>query len=63
MSAEYPAVKLSVEIDREEDGRWIAEVREVPGALAYGDTREAAVQKATSIAFAVLDERPTAKSA
>jgi predicted RNase H-like HicB family nuclease len=31
-----------VEFDREEDGRFIAEVRELPGVLAYGPTREAA---------------------
>ncbi len=57
MSAEHPAVKLSVEIDREEDGRWIAEVREIPGALAYGDTREEAIRRAKAAAFSVLEDR------
>ncbi|MEO8900194.1 MAG: type II toxin-antitoxin system HicB family antitoxin [Polyangiaceae bacterium] len=51
------AVKLTVEIDREEDGRWIAEVVEIPGALAYGATQEEAVREAKAIAFAALGRR------
>lgn len=34
---------LRIEIEREEDGRWIAEVPELPGALVYGRTREDAI--------------------
>ncbi|HKO49219.1 MAG TPA: type II toxin-antitoxin system HicB family antitoxin [Polyangiaceae bacterium] len=51
------AVKLSVEIERESDGRWIAEVVEIPGALAYGKTRDEAVREVKAIAFAVLSDR------
>ena len=57
MSAQHAAMKFSVEIDREEDGRWIAEVREIPGALAYGATETEAVRGAKAVAFAVLQER------
>jgi predicted RNase H-like HicB family nuclease len=32
-------VQFNFEVDREEDGRWIAEIPEVPGALAYGTSR------------------------
>ena len=34
------AVVLSIELERETDGRWIAEVIELPGVLAYGTTRD-----------------------
>jgi predicted RNase H-like HicB family nuclease len=51
------AVKLTIETEREEDGRWIAEVLEIPGALAYGATLEEAVREAKAIAFAVLGDR------
>ena len=44
-------MKFSVEYELEEDGRWIADVREVPGALAYGATKEEA--RAAAIAVAV----------
>jgi predicted RNase H-like HicB family nuclease len=47
---------FSLEIDREEDGRWIAEIPEVPGALAYGASKEEATRKAYAIALrAVAD--------
>jgi len=37
---------MAIEIDRETDGRWIAEVAELPGVMSYGATREEAVQSA-----------------
>ena len=43
-----------VELEREEDGRWIAEVVEIPGALAYGKTRDEAVAKVEALALRVL---------
>jgi predicted RNase H-like HicB family nuclease len=50
-------VRLRVEVEREDDGRWIAEVPAVPGALAYGSTREAAITRAQALALRVLAER------
>jgi len=50
-------MKFNVEIDREDDGRWIAEVVDLPGALAYGRTREEAVARAEALALRVLAER------
>jgi predicted RNase H-like HicB family nuclease len=44
-------VKFIVETELEEDGRWIAEIPQVPGALAYGATKEEAVNKAYAIAL------------
>lgn len=49
--------RLVVETEREEDGRWIAEVPAVPGALAYGATREEAAAKAEALALRALAER------
>ena len=48
---------LTIELDQEEDGRWIAEVVEIPGALAYGATSGQAKAKAQAIALrAVADQ-------
>jgi predicted RNase H-like HicB family nuclease len=47
-------VKLTVEFDREVDGRWIAEVPDLPGVLTYGRTRKEALANVQAIAFAVL---------
>jgi predicted RNase H-like HicB family nuclease len=44
-------LRFIIEIERETDGRWIAEISQVPGALAYGKTREEAVNKAYAIAL------------
>jgi len=46
-----------VEVDREDGGRWLAEVIELPGVLAYGDTQGAAVSKVQALALRVLAER------
>jgi predicted RNase H-like HicB family nuclease len=56
-SARSGDLQFSIELDREEDGRWIAEIPEVPGALAYGATQHEAVAKAYAIALrAVADD-------
>ena len=48
---------FTVEIEREEDGRWIGEVTDLPGVLAYGSTRDEAVAKAKALAFRALADR------
>jgi predicted RNase H-like HicB family nuclease len=50
-------VKLSIESECEDDGRWLAEVPELPGVLAYGSTRDEALAKAQVLASRVLAER------
>jgi predicted RNase H-like HicB family nuclease len=50
-------VKLRVELEREEDGRWIAEVTELPGVLAYGATQDEAQAKVQALALRVVAER------
>jgi predicted RNase H-like HicB family nuclease len=49
--------KLSVQFDREEDGRWIAEVFGIPGALVYGHTREEALARVEALVLRVLADR------
>lgn len=46
-----------VETEQEQDGRWLAEVLELPGVLAYGDTPEHARAKAQALALRVVAER------
>ena len=50
-------MRLMVELDREVDGRWIADVAELPGVMVYGPTREAALSAAQALAFRVLADR------
>jgi predicted RNase H-like HicB family nuclease len=49
--------QLTVEIEREADGRWIAEVTALPGVLAYGASREEALARAEALALRVLADR------
>jgi predicted RNase H-like HicB family nuclease len=48
---------LRVEVEREDDGRWIAEVVDLPGVLAYGQSREEAVERAKALSLRVLADR------
>jgi predicted RNase H-like HicB family nuclease len=50
-------VYQTLEIDREADGRYIAEVPDLPGVLAYGDTQDQAVARAQALALRVLADR------
>jgi predicted RNase H-like HicB family nuclease len=45
---------LQVEVELEEDGRYLASVPELPGVMAYGETEESALRKAKAIALQVL---------
>jgi len=48
---------MKIEIEKEEDGRWIAEVPELPGVMAYGNSRNEAISKAEALALRVLADR------
>ena len=50
-------MKLTIELDREEDGRWIAEALELPGVLRYGRTREEAIIRSKQLAIEVITDR------
>ena len=50
-------MKLKVEFEQETDGRWIAEVSELPGVLAYGRTRAEALAAVEALALRVIADR------
>lgn len=50
-------ITFKVEVEQEEDGRWLAEVLELPGVLAYGQSQDAAVSKVQALALRVVAER------
>jgi predicted RNase H-like HicB family nuclease len=50
-------MKFRVEIEQEEDGRWIAEVIDLPGVLAYGNSAEEAKAKVQALALRVVADR------
>jgi predicted RNase H-like HicB family nuclease len=57
------AVRFTIETEQEVDGRWIAEVPELPGVLAYGATQEEAAANAEALALRVMGERRGAGAA
>lgn len=48
---------FTVEIEREDDGRWLAEISELPGAMTYGQSRDEAVARVQALALRVIAER------
>ncbi|MDQ3582131.1 MAG: type II toxin-antitoxin system HicB family antitoxin [Pseudomonadota bacterium] len=50
-------MRFTVETEREEDGRWIAEVSGIPGALRYGQSREERIAQAEALALRVIADR------
>jgi predicted RNase H-like HicB family nuclease len=50
-------MEFRIEFDQEDDGRWIADIPELPGVLAYGATQEEAKAKAEAIALRVIADR------
>ena len=50
-------MQLAIELEREDDGRWIAEVPALSGVLAYGKSRDQAMAMVQALALRVLAER------
>lgn len=50
-------MSLKIESEREDDGRWLAEVMDLSGAMAYGATREEAVARAQALALRIIADR------
>ncbi len=48
---------LTIEVEQEEDGRWLAEVPALPGVLAYGQTRQEAIERVQVLSLRVLADR------
>jgi len=51
------SMNLNLEVELEDDGRWLAEVVELPGALAYGVSADEAMAKAEALALRALAEQ------
>lgn len=50
-------MKFTIEVEQEVDGRWIAEVVDIPGVMVYGETPEIAIARAKALALRVLADR------
>jgi predicted RNase H-like HicB family nuclease len=50
-------MQYHIELEREDDGRWVAEVTELPGVMVYGSDRAVAIAKVQALALRVLAER------
>ena len=50
-------MNFAIECELEDDGRWLAEVPQLPGVMTYGSTRDKAMTKAQVLALRVLAER------
>lgn len=50
-------MQFAIEIEQEKDGRWIADIAELPGVMAYGDSRQEAIEHAQALALRVLADR------
>ncbi len=50
-------MQFSIEIEQEEDGRWLTEVPKLPGVLAYGATRQEAIVRAQALVLRVIANR------
>lgn len=48
---------MKIEIEREKDGRWVAEVPDLPGVMVYGKTRAQALAKVKALALRVIADR------
>lgn len=50
-------MQLSIEVEQEEDGRWLSEVLELPGVLAYGQSRAEAIANSQVLALRIIADR------
>jgi predicted RNase H-like HicB family nuclease len=50
-------VNLTIDLEREDDGRWIAEALELPGVMCYGQSREEAICNTERLAIEVIADR------
>ena len=50
-------MNLAIELEQEEDGRWIAEIDELDGVMAYGATREEAIKNVKTLELHVIADR------
>jgi predicted RNase H-like HicB family nuclease len=55
--ARRDTLSFHIEFEQEADGRWIAEIGELPGAMCYGETRKEAETKVTALALRLVADR------
>jgi predicted RNase H-like HicB family nuclease len=48
---------MKIELEREDDGRWVAEIPDIPGVMVYGDTKQEAISKAEALALRAMADR------
>jgi predicted RNase H-like HicB family nuclease len=48
---------LPIEVEQEDDGRWLAEIRDLPGVMAYGSTPEEAIARVQALGLRTLADR------
>lgn len=48
---------FKIDVEQEDDGRWLAEVADLPGALSYGPTRQDAIERVQALSLRVLADR------
>lgn len=48
---------FTIDVEQEDDGRWLAEVTDLPGALSYGPTRQEAIERVQALSLRVLADR------
>ena len=53
----WSRTNMRIELDREEDGRWLTEIPELPGVMAYGSSQEEALAKVKALALRVMADR------
>ena len=49
--------KFRIKVDQEDDGRWIAEIPDLPGVMVYGESRNRAIERVRVLALRVLADR------
>ena len=50
-------MQMTLEVEQEVDARWLAEIADLPGVIAYGQTRQEAIERAKALALRVLADR------
>ena len=55
--AHNQSMSIAIELEREDDGRWLAEVPALPGVVAYGASREEALRAVQTLALRVIADR------
>lgn len=48
---------LNIEVEQEDDGRWLAEVPDLPGVMSYGQSRQEAIDRVQALSLRVLADR------